>query len=1764
MAESGTLYEGIISISVQDNDAPGQVAAIIDRLEAQMGKIAGLPGVDLGEKLTGSLGKGVQSAETGIAKISMMIEGLSRESERLNQINAGGGGTADSNRMAQQIRETTVAAKALIEVMERLGVVENRALRSDGLTHIPLTASQQFNRLPEEERQARLSAEEQARAAARANPIGAAAQRRSASTETGLLDPNPDEREMSRREQIQQASRARTKAALEEQSLRHAQDKATLESRILATNETDAAKAKALVTMKLAANEETARAAVKQAKIASGEEKEKFSPDVAGFQARLEEQKRAEASLLDRLRANLSVSSSQVATLENPETSKKFPSQTAADEAYDRAKARRESDQLALNKELDRQAAVKPDLGGMDDTAATSVQRRQYEVAVNEAKLATLRNAEAGSATEAQVADAELKVKESNDRLALAKKKQAEAAEKALASQGAAAAKVEADLSGLDPDASPRIQTLQIDKAIAEAKVKELSAAQKGAVTQVEIAQAKLKARRLEEQLLIEQAKELAQVDNEKKPRGFFTGLTQGYGASRGGGGGFGGGLGLGGGGFGSGLAEEAGFALKYYALYQVFAAGTAIMAGIKTATEEYTLAVNDLSIALGKNYEEASHVASGYANIGSTLATNPTVAVTGGTKFARTFRNEDGSADPSAGTLGATVTSLVNVLEGPTKLDETVQSLIAVTKAYGGGAASAQGLYDQATQIGQYYGFATGGEVLGGAAQIADIGSAAGYDPQQLLALIGGGMQATGLTGDAVAGDIKRFLGADMTGLKASLGALGIDTQQALGGMMQDLSTKLQSMPKEQADALLQGLGGSRSSATVIGAVLGIPDANQAAKISTSFPTAADQAQKKLDTLAGALQRLGTDAQTLFVALANSGLGDLAGLGIEGLHNTLQAIITLVEGFNQLPGPMKELIALVVALTGAAKVAATIKGSAGILGLAGDIGAAATLRRAERSAAGGAFGSFAAETLGSTAGEVAARRGMSLPRAAASGVASSIAESRVGQAVTGAGAAVAASRLAGVASSLGGVATVAGAALRVLGPLGLAIGAIVAIGEAADQKRKDQAHGDAADLALRNPAAAGDQNAQAARLSQLKAARADVGRDVSGSGWMGDSLTALHEGLWDNSFKIGNYLPGNDRAKRKTELDHAIAEAQAQMVAIQREKELSLAGQRPNQDFGKNFTDIGGGVDLIKSRGLGAGEATGKLETLVKGIKESTDPTLLTRALQPLEGHGITDLVQYISQRIGEMNDPTARQSALADLRAKLQSLMSQAAGRGDAGQVDAVKQLLETTNKQMDDQLVSNTIAKINSLKALNPKGDKSTVAKINALAKGALTAVLQNGDIDSAVQIIDGLDKSILAQFRKNLQSAIAILRKQADDLRKMIAEANQMAAAVFAVTPGGDELMHGNGKSANGVDAYDNKLAPLDKQIAAQQKMLKNLDTATSLSAPSGDFTEWPKEPKAKKETYPEDDIAMAKIQAQAIAGDPVSQATAALRVAQYQLAHYHGDKAKYWQAVKAVNDGQYALAQAQKDSSISAVLAGAISGDPLSEARANLRAAQITLANAGGTAAYYQALKGLHDSQYALAQAEQEKANNAALLNIDMTDPVAQAQAKVDAARRKLNADRARGADTTADRVALRQAQNDANSSAWNQEFQDQQTNYSLQRTSLTAYQSYLQAQHNYLTAVKHKTRAQVDELNQVDQALKSLTDSMDGQFNLGQIKVPTPYEVRRSMGGGSPTASTQTVTINVNGNDLNAMRSVIGEYLGQGVMQTTGTSTRKV
>lgn len=82
--------------------------------------------------------------------------------------------------------------------------------------------------------------------------------------------------------------------------------------------------------------------------------------------------------------------------------------------------------------------------------------------------------------------------------------------------------------------------------------------------------------------------------------------------------------------------------------------------------------------------------------------------------------------------------------------------------------------------------------------------------------------------------------------------------------------------------------------------------------------------------------------------------------------------------------------------------------------------------------------------------------------------------------------------------------------------------------------------------------------------------------------------------------------------------------------------------------------------------------------------------------------------------------------------------------------------------------------------------------------------------------------------------------------------------------------------------------------------------------------------------------------------------------------------------------------------------------------------------------------------------------------------------------------------------------------------------------------------------------------------------LKSATKGFDRQFNIGNIKLPTVYEIRRAMGSGAQEMASRVSdyshsgnTVNINGADLTTVINYIRQYLGQNAQIVTTPAGRR-
>lgn len=252
-------------------------------------------------------------------------------------------------------------------------------------------------------------------------------------------------------------------------------------------------------------------------------------------------------------------------------------------------------------------------------------------------------------------------------------------------------------------------------------------------------------------------------------------------------------------------------------------------------------------------------------------------------------------------------------------------------------------------------------------------------------------------------------------------------------------------------------------------------------------------------------------------------------------------------------------------------------------------------------------------------------------------------------------------------------------------------------------------------------------------------------------------------------------------------------------------------------------------------------------------------------------------------------------------------------------------------------------------------------------------------------------------------------------------------------------------------------------------------------------------------------------------------DATGLAAAARQDAQRRLAfaRKNGDQKAIDDATTALGEARLAEAQALVSVAAAKRLAAAPQGDAVAAAKAALVNAEAEKkATKKGTEDYYNALVRVAEARKATTDALLGRRKIKDLLSIDLTDPVAQANAEVRAAQAALA--NAKGPDARDQaQLDLRNAQSNAEGAAFQQRLSDAQTANELGRMSHEAYLSYLNSEHDRLSAIKVRSRLQTDELNEVDKLLKSAADELNGQFNIGNIKLPTIYEVRRAIAAGS-------------------------------------------
>ena len=247
------------------------------------------------------------------------------------------------------------------------------------------------------------------------------------------------------------------------------------------------------------------------------------------------------------------------------------------------------------------------------------------------------------------------------------------------------------------------------------------------------------------------------------------------------------------------------------------------------------------------------------------------------------------------------------------------------------------------------------------------------------------------------------------------------------------------------------------------------------------------------------------------------------------------------------------------------------------------------------------------------------------------------------------------------------------------------------------------------------------------------------------------------------------------------------------------------------------------------------------------------------------------------------------------------------------------------------------------------------------------------------------------------------------------------------------------------------------------------------------------------------------------------GDALAAATARVQQARETLEGAVEGTQEWSEANQAYDEALYAEAQARNDLANARSANRVRPGNDISAARSAVEQAANDLRTAvRGTAEWERAQQQLDEARYSLAEAELAAVSNRRLLATDITDPLERARIETLEARdRQRRNARNRTGDPDADRLAVREAQANEEATANQQRFSAMQTAEELGRITHGAYMRYLNGEKARLEAIANRTYDQQQFLDQIDRALMAANEQMNSQFNLGDIRVPTVYEARR-------------------------------------------------
>lgn len=1166
-------------------------------------------------------------------------------------------------------------------------------------------------------------------------------------------------------------------------------------------------------------------------------------------------------------------------------------------------------------------------------------------------------------------------------------------------------------------------------------------------------------------------------------------------------------------------------FSVLYGAAYKALFAFTQTMQATLQEGIEFQTAVSELKLATGQSAEAAQDLANTLGRISVDAGFAPSQGALAGARAVGLYGATQ--ADPNTQRFISELSTQVGsrlAFSSGMQIEDIQTRLAAITNAFQLGVAGQGRVADLDAFFAKRFGVAPGATIRT-VAEVGSVGQSAGFNLEEVNAIAALIMGRTGQTDSAVAGQLAQIFSRGGEGsLTAVASRYGIDTESStLAEQMKQLADVYRSATPSEQNQIAAAFGRGRVQNTISILLGSFDDVSRAANDAASglAEGAADEAfSERMNNIGGQLQRLLANFKELANNLGQSGVLASLGLLVEGLNQLLESANGLLSVWNEMSPVLRSVIA-----------------SLGLLALAAKTGAGQSLLTGLAARGGGAVGVAAPGFVGTRAGGIAS---------------------------------------VGSRAALSTYAAGAGAALLAGAPWLLATAGVVALGELASASTRLREKMESAEAAL------GADPSGLVSPEQLEASAKEL-RDLVKR----DGVSGLNE-------NILNFLGGGDTARRERGLDadgRALAEfREARAKALE-----SAPAERSNFLLPLDQAGLAEGLDAMTLSGTSAKERLDAVAASLLGAGDAAE-----RARRSFDANDLSGRVaEQIAKGFGAEGAPLGsyRDNMGADRFLDLtspfrdvdQSYVGQREGLRAA---DIQKKLVEALlasgiRSEADlsgdnlDRVADELLNQLPVDDLRNADGSKATKDQVKALRLHLRNVVV--AELGKQVEDVKLILDENRALTEQEMREGIAQLLAQAQAALQALPESDfigrgRVLRGVVRTIRAAIARNQAAGQAPAEQDLIDlqqAKQALLENEFERAQRVLQVAQQNAGSNAAAARLADsfvrtWIN--RAVRAGAAGTDILVQLISnagegARAIARQAVQTAITAARAAMAEARKAIDSSEGFAQspALQAAFDELRGL-----QNQLGAVESAPSSGEP---------------GVAGNFATDFPGYKPPEkgpspEDQKRRAEEARRRAlairSSLRLLAIDITDPLALARAAVaDALDQVKHAvDRE---SRLAGRVDLRRARAELEATRFQQRLEAVQTAEELGRISHAKYINYLENERDRLKSIKDRTYQQQKQLDEVERLLKASAETMQGQWNFGDIRMPTPYEVRRRIKelypneqngisgivSGAAPGATRMTQIYIDGTDVGQVLRIIRQYVGSSTTVRAGTPSRR-